>query len=76
MASILKAHTFTTEQEAQQAIDLINEGEGIPVSEDAVTRTYCEAIPYAEGWYIAADEVTEKYLGEATDLELPEPTEI
>jgi hypothetical protein len=75
MASI-KSHTFTTEQEAQQAIDLINEGEGIPVSEDAVTRTYTN-YQTAEGvYYIAADDVTEKYLGEPTDLELPETTEI
>jgi hypothetical protein len=75
MASI-KAHTFTTEQEAQQAIDLINQGEGIPVSEDAVTRTYTNYQTVEDTYYIAADEVTEKYLGEPTDLELPEPTEI
>jgi len=70
MASI-KSHTFTTEAEAQQAIDLINEGEGIPVSEDAVTRTYTNYQTVEDTYYIAADEVTEKYLGEATDLELP-----
>jgi hypothetical protein len=76
MASILKAHTFTTEQEAQQAINLINKGEGIPVSEDAVTRTYTQWQQLEDIYYIVADEVTEKYLGEPTDLELPEPTEI
>jgi hypothetical protein len=75
MASI-KAHLFTTEAEAQQAIDLINQGEGIPVSEDAVTRTYTNYQTVEGIYYIAADEVTEKYLGEATDLELPETTEI
>jgi hypothetical protein len=73
---LFKAHTFTTEAEAQQAIDLINVGEGIPVSEDAVTRTYCEPAQYENGWYIIADEVTQKHLGEPTDLELPETTEI
>jgi hypothetical protein len=71
MASI-KAHIFATEQEAQQAIDLINVGEGIPVSEDAVTRTYTQWQQLEDTYYITADEVTEKYLGEATDLELPE----
>jgi hypothetical protein len=75
MASI-KAHTFATEQEAQQAIDLINQGEGIPVSEDAVTRTYTQWKQLEDTYYISADEVTEKYLGEPTDLELPEHTEI
>ena len=75
MASI-KAHLFTTEAEAQQAIDLINVGEGIPVSEDAVTRTYTNYQTVEDTYYIAADEVTEKYLGKPTDLELPEPTEI
>jgi hypothetical protein len=73
---LFKAHTFTTEQAAQQAIDLINVGEGIPVSEDSVTRTYTNFQTVEDVYYIAADEVTEKYLGEATDLELPETTEI
>jgi hypothetical protein len=75
MASI-KAHIFTSEQEAQQAIDLINEGEGIPVSEDAVTRTYTQWQQLEDIYYIVADEVTEKYLSEPNDLELPETTEI
>jgi hypothetical protein len=71
MASI-KAHTFATEAEAQQAIDLINQGEGIPTSKDSVTRTYTNFQTTEDTYYIAADEVTEKYLGEPTDLELPE----
>jgi hypothetical protein len=68
--SFIKAHTFTTEVEANNAIDLINQGEGIPVSEDAVTRTYCEAIAYEDFWYIHADEVTEKYLGQPSEIEI------
>ena len=72
---LFKAHTFTTEAEAQQAIDLINQGEGIPVSEDSVTRTYTNYQTVEDTYYIAADEVTEKYLGEATDLELPNSEE-
>jgi hypothetical protein len=72
---LFKAHTFTTEQAAQQAIDLINQGEGIPVSEDAVTRTYTNYQTVGDVYYIAADDVTEKYLGEPTDLELPNSEE-
>ena len=71
MASI-KAHLFTTGAEAQQAINLINQGEGIPVSKDSVTRTYTNYQTVEDVYYIAADELTEKYLGEPTDLELPE----
>lgn len=72
MASI-KAHTFNSEQEANNAINLINQGEGIPVSEDAVTRTYCEAIAYENIYYIHADEVTEKYLGQPIEIEITYP---
>jgi hypothetical protein len=75
MASI-KVHVFNSEAEAQQAIDLINEGEGIPISEDSVTRTYTEFQQFEGGYYITADEVTEKYLGTATDLELPNSEEL
>lgn len=63
-------HKFNSVQEANEAIDLINQGEGIPVSEDAVTRTYCEAITYADFWYIHAEEVTEKYLGASVEIEI------
>jgi hypothetical protein len=68
--AFIKAHTFNSEQEAQQAIDLINQGEGIPVSEDAVTRTYCDAIAHEDIYYIHADEVTEKYLGASVEIEI------
>ena len=72
MASI-KAHIFATEQEATAAINLINQGEGIPFSDDAVTRTYTDWQQLEDIYYILADEVTEKYLGEPVDLEIPEP---
>lgn len=74
--AFIKAHTFTTEVEANNAIDLINQGEGIPVSDDAVTRTYCDFQQLDDIYYIVADDVTESYLGEPTDLEIPEPTDI
>jgi hypothetical protein len=71
--AFIKAHIFATEQEATAAIDLINQGEGIPFNEDAVTRTYTDWQQLDDIYYIIADEVTEKYLGEPTDLEIPEP---
>lgn len=64
----IKVHTFTDEQEAQQAIELINQGEGIPISLEAVTRTYTDVKRYEETIYIQADEVTQKYLGNPTEL--------
>jgi hypothetical protein len=72
MASI-KAHIFNTEQEAQQAIELINQGEGIPVNPEAVTRTYTEAQENEGRIFIISDEVTIKYLGEPTEIEIIYP---
>jgi hypothetical protein len=68
MASI-KAHTFPNHQDAQQAIELINQGEGIPVNPEAVTRTYTEAQENEGRIFIIPDEVTTKYLGEPTEIE-------
>jgi hypothetical protein len=68
--AFIKGHTFNSVQEANEAIDLINQGEGIPVSTDAVTRTYCEAIAHEDIYYIHADEVTEKYLGASVEIEI------
>jgi len=72
MASI-KTHTFQTHQEAQQAIELINQGEGIPVNPEAVTRTYTEAQENEGRIFIISDEVTTKYLGEPTEIEIIYP---
>jgi hypothetical protein len=69
MASI-KAHTFQTHQEAQQAIELINKGEGIPVNPEAVTRTYTQSQENDGRIYIQADAVTEKYLGNPIEIEI------
>jgi hypothetical protein len=66
----IKAHIFDTLQAANEAIEVINQSEGIPVNDDAITRTYTEAQENNGTIYIAADSVTEKYLGEPTDLEL------
>lgn len=69
MASI-KAHIFNSIQEAESAISQINSALGIPVSEDAVTRTYCTQQENNGNIFIYADEVTEGVLGASTDLEL------
>lgn len=66
----IKAHIFSTLEEANNAIEVINKGEGIPINETATTRTYTEAQENNGNIYIFADEVTIKYLGKPTDLEL------
>jgi hypothetical protein len=66
----MNAHIFNTEQQANEAILLINKGEGIPVSDNSVTRTYCEFISHEDIYYIQADEVTEKHLGKPTEIEI------
>jgi len=70
MEFILKVYVFDTLEAANEAIELINAGEGIPVSPEAVTRTYTETQENDGRIYIAADEVTEKYLGEGIEIEL------
>ena len=67
---IFKVHTFATIEQAKTAIDLINEGEGIPINDTAITRTYATAMQHKEFWYIYADEVTQKYLGEGEIIEI------
>jgi len=64
------AHTFNTIEEAQQAIELINEGEGIPAFEDSVTQTYCSCQEVDGYIFINADDVTESYLGASVSIEL------
>lgn len=66
----MKTHMFSTQQQANEAIETINKGEGIPVSNDSVTRTYCECISYEDIFYIQSDSVTEKYLGKPTEIEI------
>ena len=65
-----KVHLFDSLEQANNAIDLINEGEGIPINDSAITRTYATAMQQSEFWYIYADEVTEKYLGEGEIIEI------
>jgi hypothetical protein len=55
-------HTFNTIQEAEDAINLINKGEGIPRFPDSMTTTYCTYYEEDGKYYIDSDEVTVKYL--------------
>lgn len=63
-------HLFESLEAANVAIQTINQGEGIPISETATTRTYTEAQENNGNIYILADDVTIKYLGEPTEIEL------
>ena len=65
----MEIHKFTTEQQANEAIERINKGEGIPASPDSITTTYCMAEQLEDFWYIRADEVTRKYINEVTEIE-------
>ena len=66
----IKVHIFTTKNEANQAVELINKGEGIPISDDAATRTYCEPFQIGDFWYIHSDEVTNKYLSLSQEIKI------
>lgn len=63
-------HLFDSFVTANIAIQTINNGEGIPVNETATTRTYTQAQENNGNIYILSDEVTIKYLGEPTEIEL------
>lgn len=63
-------HLYATIEEANNAIELINQGEGIPINETATTRTYTQQQENNGNIYILADDVTVKYLGEPVEIEL------
>ena len=64
-----KGYLFGTKQLALNAISTINEGEGIP-NNGYLTQTYCEPKSCKGGFYIAHDEVVQKYLGQPIDIEI------
>ena len=66
----IKAHIFDTLKQANNAIELINKGEGIPINKTATTRTYTQPQENNGQVYIQADEVTQKYLGTPIDFEI------
>jgi len=73
---MVKVHKFDTWQQATAAVEQINEGEGIPISPEATTQTYCNVEQYDEFYYIRFDEVTAKYIDHSTEIEILEDQEI
>lgn len=59
-----KAHIFSTENEAINAVSIINTGEVIPRFEDSETTSYCNYYANDDYFYIRADEVTRKYINQ------------
>jgi hypothetical protein len=70
MEYTLKSHLFDSLELANAAIKVINQGEGIPISSDAVTQNYTSAKKHNENFYIEADETTIKYLGLPIELNI------
>lgn len=68
----IKAHVFQSVNDANNAISQINTNQGIPVSESAITRTYCNLIESNGVIYIEADKITESVLGLPVDIEINE----
>jgi archaellum component FlaG (FlaF/FlaG flagellin family) len=68
----IKAHLFDSLEQAQEAIDVINQGEGIPINKTATTRTYTQPQENNGQVYIQADEVTIKYLSTPINFEIIE----
>jgi hypothetical protein len=67
--AFIKGYLFKTNQAALNAIATINQGEGIP-NNGYLTQTYCEPKTCVNGFYIAYDEITQKYLGTPIDIEI------
>lgn len=65
----IKAYIYNTELEANNALNLVNNELGIPVSIDAITQTYTD-IDFNNGKYIIKhDEVIETILGLPSDFD-------
>jgi hypothetical protein len=58
-----KIYTFDTLEDANQAVERINTTLGIPISEEATTRTYTTAQQRDGLIYISHDETIEGVLG-------------
>jgi hypothetical protein len=59
-------YLFNTKAEAKTFIDKINAGEGIPVSKESTTQTYCQYQEWNDKFYVELDNVIKKY-GEGHD---------
>jgi hypothetical protein len=58
-----KIYTFETLEDANKAVEQINTTLGIPISEEATTRTYTTAQQRDGMIYISHDETIESVLG-------------
>jgi hypothetical protein len=58
-----KIYTFDTLEDANQAVERINTTLGIPISEEATTRTYTTTQQRDGLIYISHDETIESVLG-------------
>lgn len=67
-----KAHIFSTENEAINAISIINTGENIPRFEDSETTSYCNYYANDDYFYIRADEVTRRYINQEQTVTIQE----
>jgi hypothetical protein len=65
----IKAYTYDTELEANNAINSINNILGIPVSSDAVTQSYTNFQLNNGKYIIRHDEIIESVLGLPSDFE-------
>lgn len=62
-------YTYNTEQEVQQAINLINQTLGIPISIDAVTRSYAKYENINNIYFIQYDETIGTILGDPKEVD-------
>lgn len=68
---LVSVHRYSSEEQAAQALQLLNDALGYPVSNNAVTTTYTTVMHDANaGWYIPADETTIIHLGAPEDIEI------
>jgi hypothetical protein len=71
---IISGYKFDSVEEATNAIIALNTHFGIPVSDDATTRTVTTAIEDGTFLYIRADDSFVSVLGEPIEIEVSEPT--
>lgn len=67
----IKGYFYETLQAAELAVNVINQGEGLP-NNGYLTQTYCEPAECVGGYYLPFDKVTCKYLIGEVDIELIE----
>lgn len=66
---IIKSYIYNTELECQTAINSINTNFGIPINNEAITRTYCTPVLNNAKYLIFADVSLIPILGQPQDFE-------